>query len=424
MINFWVWKKGSWANQVMWVMLWIGVVLFQPTLGFPESIKLEPVGEEIHFNRVLGINALPGHRDHLVILQRNGEIFLLAPNEEGEFKKSLFVDLSDDFNVGSWKNASLAFHPDYLSTGRYFIWYPSKAHEKLIVVERSADESLLKDSGEDSKLLLTNVDHYRHVGGTIKFGPEDGYLYIGFGDGDKERQRLDHFWGNMLRIDVDKEENGKPYAIPPDNPFINTPGALLEIWAWGFRQPHRFSFDPVSGMLVLGEVGGGGEEINIVEKGGNYGWGCRKIDCPDDTVSAVYKYLLEGNQCIIGGDVYRGDPASPFYGKYVFGDHSGRKIYAMNLEDPEETISELESGLDIDMATFGTDMDGNMYTSYWGGGNPKNIFRLVLENNVPTTIQPKEPALIKIQSAFPWQIRPVVKDRQIQINGSKVQLQD
>jgi len=179
-----------------------------------------------------------------------------------------------------------------------------------------------------------------HNGGDVHFGPEDGYMYTTTGDGGYQddpfysAQNRTSLLGKVLRIDVNNKDNGKQYAIPSDNPFANDPNTLGEIWAYGLRNPFRFSFDKVTGKLWVGDVGGAVvEEIDIIQKGGNYGWSryegveVHRVDKPDipDRVNptmAYYRTFIDP-ACVIGGYVYRSSMNPCLQGTYLFADYFG-----------------------------------------------------------------------------------------------------
>ena len=213
-----------------------------------------------------------------------------------------------------------------------------------------------------------------HNGGHIEFGP-DGYLYMGIGDGGgpEGEPRYDHgqdlttLLGTILRIDVDSVEEG--YAIPADNPFAgNDRGWREEIWAYGLRNPWSFSFDPVSGLIWVGDVGERNrEEIDLVERGGNYGWArmegnlCRDPEgCDDSLIPPVFEYGREEGLAVIGGFVYQGSRWPGLAGRYLFGDFGTRRLWALR-RDGEAWSSELLAVADEHILAFGRDAEDELY---------------------------------------------------------------
>jgi glucose/arabinose dehydrogenase len=232
---------------------------------------------------------------------------------------------------------------------------------------RVADQPNVSTTSE--RVLLVIHDPYpNHNGGMVEFGPE-GFLYIALGDGgaggdpENRGQNLQELLGKLLRIDVD---HGTPYTIPPDNPFVAS-GGRPEIYAWGFRNPWRFSFDRLTGQLWAGDVGQNKwEEIDIVQLGGNYGWRVMEgthcydpaIACPTKgLIQPVAEYRNDGTRCsIIGGYVYRGAGAPTLYGTYLYGDFCSGEIFGLR-GSAQRTL--LAASLSI--SSFGQDQSGEVY---------------------------------------------------------------
>lgn len=236
---------------------------------------------------------------------------------------------------------------------------------------------------ETRRTVLTQTQPYsNHNGGDIRFGP-DGYLYIAFGDGGAGGdphgygQNLDTLLGKMLRIDP---TGGKPYAIPPDNPFVNDPNAKDEIWAYGLRNPWRFSFDARTGDMLIGDVGQNDwEEIDWASgrsKGGeNYGWSqmegthpFRGRPEPANHVPPVYEYDRNGLGCsVTGGYVYRGDEIPGLKGQYLFSDYCDGTVRALQMRNGKVTG---QSDLGVnggEVISFVQDGDGELYVLAIGG---------------------------------------------------------
>jgi glucose/arabinose dehydrogenase len=256
------------------------------------------------------------------------------------------------------------------------------------VSEKRASADLTHDSGQPSRTIMeipcsTDV----HAGGGIEFGP-DGFLYIGMGDtgpmGDPEGhgQNLRLPLGKMLRIDVDHEEGGKPYAIPQDNPFRNRDGARPEIWAYGLREPWRFSFDAVTGDLWVGDVGQDRiEEVDIVRRGENMGWSVYEgFDLFSSRyrtegvqyVPPVFAYNRRLGNSLIGGYVYRGSSKSPFYGVYVCGDYTSKRVWGIKQSNRKLTAIWQLCASPERIASFGRDEAGALYLVGYEG----TIYRL------------------------------------------------
>lgn len=226
-------------------------------------VHLHPIhSPDMKFANPVWCGALPGVPGQLIVLeQQEAKLWRLERTASGT-RRHLFLDLSGQVKYGqNWGLMCLAFHPHFASNRRYFLKHEAEEQPavKTTVVERLASEDLLQDSGVPSRRLFeVEQPAFNHNGGCLAFGP-DGMLYIGFGDGGSQRDpnghgqnpRIAH--GSMLRIDVDRRADGRPYAIPRDNPFLKAhkrdPAILPETWAIGFREPWRFSFDPKTGDL-------------------------------------------------------------------------------------------------------------------------------------------------------------------------------
>jgi putative heme-binding domain-containing protein len=264
--------------------------------------------------------------------------------------KTLFLD-TGVYDKGTRGLLGMVLHPKFRSNGKYYFAKQIMENGKFatFIFEREAAADLKTDSGKPSRRLFkfdeaTNV----HYGGGLAFGPDD-YLYIGMGDSGPQGDPQGHgqdaklFLGKMLRIDVDHADADKPYAIPPDNPFRTRPDLLPEIWALGFREPWRFSFDPVAKDLWVGDVGQDRyEEVDVVRRGENYGWNVyegferfsnRYRRDGETYVAPVFAYGRRYGPSVTGGFVYRANPRSTFYGVYIFGDYESRRVFGLTQQD-------------------------------------------------------------------------------------------
>jgi len=285
--------------------------------------------------------------DRLFVLEKNGLIHVFQ-NDPSVSTATLFLTLEDstenNFESGL---CGLAFHPDYANNGYFYVTYINKARLPLKwVLARyhvSSDPNVADPNSELRLIEIPQVTTY-HKGGQIAFGA-DGYMYVSTGEDGQiyESQYPFSLKGKMLRIDVDHPSGGKNYGIPPDNPFVgNVVGSREEVWAFGFRNPWRFSFDAPTGRLWLGDVGlDTWEEVNIVKKMGNYGWpNMEGTQCdyptPCDTVGLkivmpIFKYIHESQYgaAIIGGYVYHGTEHPELRGRYIYADHPTDHVWAL-----------------------------------------------------------------------------------------------
>lgn len=359
-----------------------------------EPVRLEPYhSSDLEFVAPVFMTLRPGTtHEFMVIEHQAGKIWRLI-DTEGHQGKVLFLDISDDRELGADRLVGLAFHPNYAENRKYYIKYGAKESNqlKIIIEERLATADGLKDSEEPPRRLLeVEQPAGNHNGGHLTFGP-DGYLYTAFGDGGPQKdpnghsQNLGSFLGAMLRIDVDSQTDAKPYGIPADNPFLGQKNVLPEIWAYGFREPWQFSFDD-NGDLWLGDVGQvTWEEVALVSKGENHGWNVREAFDPfskeyqrPDTsyASPIFAYGRQLGTSVTGGHVYRGDKSSPLYGYYIFGDHESRRLFAINYRAGKlKEVYELGFSPQR-VSAFAKDAFGEMYLLGYQG----TIYRLALSS--------------------------------------------
>ncbi|MGA2864219.1 MAG: PQQ-dependent sugar dehydrogenase [Verrucomicrobiota bacterium] len=322
-----------------------------PPAAPPLALRLEVVATNLVSPTVV-THAHDGS-GRLFVADQVGQIRIV--DNTGRLLPTPFLDLSGRLvtlqpNYDERGLLGLAFHPGYPTNGRFFVYYaappPSSNYDNMTVLSEfrvSATDTNLADPASERVLLTINEPEFNHEGADVVFGP-DGYLYLGPGDGGGagdqhgttgNGQSLSVLLGKLLRIDVD---SGSPYGIPADNPFVNTPGARPEIYAYGLRNPWRFSFD--RGGTHQGFVADVGqnlwEELDLLRKGANYGWrimeGSHIFDPTVATALGVSIPALDfpifeyGHGplgiSIIGGFVYRGSAYPELVGKYVFGDFS------------------------------------------------------------------------------------------------------
>jgi glucose/arabinose dehydrogenase len=273
----------------------------------------------------------PGDPRHLFVVERAGRIRLIR---DGQLAPAPFLDIRDRVSTEVTQEQGmlgLAFHPRYKENGRFYVNYTSRANQTHIVEFRATPGSDTADPGTERTLLVEEQPFYSHLGGQLRFGP-DGLLYIGLGDGGSaadpqgNAQALGTLLGKILRIDPD----GSPYVIPSTNPFVQNARARREIWALGLRNPWRFSFDPVTRDLYIGDVGQRRYEeidVGLAARGGgeNYGWAvtegsaCFPLDAPCSPGSytlPVVQYGHDEGCAVVGGVVYRGCRMPGYAGTY------------------------------------------------------------------------------------------------------------
>lgn len=367
----------------------------------PEGeIALQRVFPNLSFAQpVLALQA-PGNGAWWYVVEKTGRIYRFDARDPGTAQKDLVLDLSGRVNpVGEGGLLGMAFHPDFPNTSEVYLSYTAGDHntgqfESRIARFTSGDEGASIDPASEVNVLTVHQPYTNHNGGNIAFGA-DGMLYIGLGDGGNggdpqdNAQNPDNLLGAMLRIDV----RSTPYAIPADNPFA-AGGGLPEVYAYGLRNPWRWSFDRNDGAtLWAGDVGQGSwEEIDLIERGGNYGWRCYEgnaeynlTDCqgPDayDFPVTVYGRDEGGSRSVTGGYVYRGSGIAFLGGTYVFGDFASGWLWGLSQDGGSWQRSKLlESGLAI--SSFAEDATGELYVIDYGGGA---LYRLTLDSTGSTS---------------------------------------
>jgi glucose/arabinose dehydrogenase len=334
----------------------------------------------------------PPADNRFFIVEQRGTIRIL---ENGALHTGNFLDLQSLVNFDGQEQGllGLAFHPNYATNHKFYVNYSlDQGNRETVIAEYQTlvSDPNTADPNSERVLLVVNQPFPNHKGGQLVFGP-DGFLYIGLGDGGSggdplgNGQNLSTFLGKMLRISVDPPfASGKEYAIPADNPFA-TSGGLPEIWAYGLRNPWRFSFEPVTNRLFVADVGQDNwEEIDILQKGGNFGWNVMEgKHCfpPTNTtcdmtnkVLPITEYPHTDGVAVIGGYVYTGSAIPSLANKYIFADLTG-KIWSLT-EAPANTWTRADMlGTNLTLTSFGRDAAGELYLVDYNG----NILKLVLQ---------------------------------------------
>ena len=328
------------------------------------QLKLVNAYPNLKFKRPLWMEQLPDGRTFL--LEQRGKVHLLPKNANGK-STTLFFDIGKrkPYVKDEEGLLGMALHPMFASNGKFYAFYSAHKPLRSVVSEFRVGKGGTIDLKTERKLLTIERPFWNHDGGCIIFGP-DGKLYITHGDGGAREdphdngQNLSTLRGTIMRIDVDKATDGRPYGIPKDNPFVNRKGARGEIWAYGLRNVWRMSFDRETGDFWAADVGQDyWEEVNLIVKGGNYGWRTRegfheslssksrskitpsKIKNPEKLLDPVIEYPHSPAQAvkskfnkhghglsITGGYVYRGKNIPALRGAYVYGDYKTGTIWA------------------------------------------------------------------------------------------------
>lgn len=319
----------------------------------------------------------------LYVVEQPGVIRII---DNGRLLREPFLDIRDRVKSGGEKGLlSVAFAPDFAESKLFFVNYTADAGGLHTRIARYRAVSALQ-AEQRSEVVLLRVDqpYGNHNGGQIQFGP-DAMLYIGMGDGgwanDPKRngQDLGTLLGSLLRIDVLNPPSGRAYGIPQDNPFVGRSGARAEAWAYGLRNPWRFSFDKGTGQLWLADVGQNAqEEIDIVRKGGNYGWNIMEgeictpgVDRHCDKAGLdlpVWVYGRDQGKAVTGGYVYRGAQLSQLCGAYLFGDYVSGTVWGLIYRDGAVKEVRKLAELDDSLSSFGEDEQLNLYVLAYGAG--------------------------------------------------------
>lgn len=331
-------------------------------------------------------HANDGSGRNFVVLQ-DGQIVILQSNL---LFPAPFLDISDRVNsIGSEQGLlSVAFHPSFSENGRFFVNYTRQGDGATVIAEFNVGSDPDIASPASERVILTIGQPFgNHNGGQVQFGP-DGFLYIGMGDGgsggdpEGNGQDLSTLLGSILRIDIDNDD-GNAYDVPEDNPFLGTAGARQETWAYGLRNPWRFSFDRCDGRLFLGDVGQQlWEEIDLIEGGRNYGWNTMEASrcfgggaCVQGGLELpIGEYSHSGGHCsITGGYVYRGTAVQELIGHYVFADFCSGQFWTLFQSAAGEWIQMQSINTPFSISSFGEDEAGELYAVDLGGA----IYRIV-----------------------------------------------
>ncbi len=364
------------------------------------------------FDRPLGIENAGDGTNRLFVVEHRGVILVInnvSATQSGETVQlkgidatsNVFLDIQDQvfFDENEQGLLGLTFHPDYENNGFFYLNYMADNPLRNVISQFAVSEDNPNIADADSEVILLEIEqpHPFHNGGQLVFGPNDGFLYISVGDGghdfEDNAQDLSNLFGAVLRVDVDNPDGGMNYGIPSDNPFFgNTSGFREEIYAYGLRNPWRISFDSVTGALWTGDVGDQSlEEIDIVEKGKNYGWpimeGTNCYDPPSGCDMSglelpIWEYRRNKGRTLIGGFVYRGAELPELFGKYIYADFVSGRVWALSFDGLTVTDNtQLLRFADMDsfiITSFGIDEQNELYITGFDG----NIYRLVRTENL------------------------------------------
>ena len=372
------------------------------------KLKLVNAFPNLKFKRPLWMEQLPDGR--MFLLEQRGKVYILPRNASGKSTQLFFnIEARKPYVKDEEGLLGMAFHPQFAKNGKFYTFYSAHKPQRSVVSEFRLGKGGTIDLATERVLLTIQRPFWNHDGGCILFGP-DGKLYITHGDGGSREdpqdnaQNLATLRGTILRIDVDAPTTARRYGIPRDNPFVNRKGARGEIWAYGLRNVWRMSFDRATGELWAGDVGQDfWEEVNLIVKGGNYGWRTRegfhespskkggllttKHKNPDRAIDPVIEYPHIATHAkksvfnkhspglsITGGYVYRGKKIPALRGAYVYGDYKSGSVWAFKQRAGKVTeYSQVIGPNPIRLiASFAEDNAGEQYLLGFQG----NIYRL------------------------------------------------
>jgi uncharacterized repeat protein (TIGR03806 family) len=370
--------------------------------GTGTGVAIERAFANLTFAQPLFLAQVPGEA-RLVVVEQGGRIRAFE-HDDSAASTTTVLDISERTTTVSEQGLlGLAFDPEFVSNRRMYVHYtlPPESGQRRSIIARfdwaGGDDAV--DLATEKVILEIAQPHANHNAGMLAFGP-DGMLYVGLGDGGSGGDPDDHgqnratLLGSLLRLDVHPDDDTEAYRIPPDNPFVGVDGARDEIWAYGLRNPWRFSFDRDSGDLWLADVGQSAvEEINIIQRGGNYGWriwegrerfGSSAHASPDDDFEfPIHQYAHENGASITGGYVYRGSALPSIAGWYLYGDFVTGQVWALQF-DGTDVVAVEEIGQVPNPSSFGEDAAGELYVVSYSHGTVHRLIELDPGSATPT----------------------------------------
>lgn len=384
---------------------WIPIVVFALVSAFHTfaagelpKLKTKNAFPELKLNRPLWLCESPDGTQRLFLAQQDGKVLILPKDHRGNEAK-IFLDLTErkPWEQNEEGLLGFAFHPNYKANGKFYVYYSQQKPRRSVISEfsTSTTNDSLADKGSERIILEIPQPDWNHNGGELVFGP-DGFLYIALGDGGgandqfHNSQKPGTLLAKMLRIDVNTRTGDLPYGIPQDNPFVGDKAFRAEIYAWGLRNPWRFSFDRKTGEIYCADVGQNKwEEINIIKKGGNYGWSFREgfhefstnpptanVKFSDPILQYPHTPQLATNHLpglsVTGGYVYRGGKIPALQGVYLYADFLTGTLWGLRWENEKVTangVLELQpKGVPPrQIASFGEDGAGEIYVLGYDG---------------------------------------------------------
>jgi uncharacterized repeat protein (TIGR03806 family) len=345
------------------------------------NVRLTRVFQNVQLNQPIHVARAPGDPNHLYVLQRGGTVVRFPTSNPPNTPTTVLTVPRTVNTAGEGGLLGFAFHPSFAQNGHLYISYTTNGGntgmQSVVARMTSTDGGASFAAGTYTDIIPPFPQPYtNHNGGDAHFG-KDGYLYLSFGDGGSggdplnNGQTTSNKLGKILRIDVDKPQGGNAYGIPPDNPFASG-GGDPTIYAWGLRNPFRFSIDAQTGQVWAGDVGQNlWEEVDKINLGGNYGWRYREgkhcynpsTNCPTaGLIDPVWEYDRSMGNSITGGVVYRGSAIPSLVGRYIVGDFGSGRVWALEEQgDGSYKETEIGNGGGGGWVAFGEGPDGEVY---------------------------------------------------------------
>jgi glucose/arabinose dehydrogenase len=391
------------------------LLILYPVISSLGQIKLENAFPNLDFLQPLDLQIPSDGSNRVFVVTQEGVIYVF-PNNKDAAEKKVFLNIKEQIvSGGELGLLGLVFHPDFKRNGYFYINYTAPLPLRTEIVRYKVNRNFpdLADTSSKVVILTFNQPYVNHNAGQLAFGP-DGYLYIGTGDGgsggdpQNNGQNKASLLGKMLRIDVNHSQGIQHYSIPQDNPFAgNRQGFKEEIFAWGFRNPWRYSLDPVTGKFWVADVGQDKwEEIDILEKGKNYGWRIMEglhcynpeVNCDQSGLTMPvweYGHNETGGNSITGGFVYRGKSFPELDGKYIYSDFVSGRIWALTYKGQGMVSNELILNSGKNISSFGIDRNNELFICSFDG----RIYRLA--KSVSTILPGEKPKEYNIFFNYP-----------------------
>ncbi len=369
-----------------------------PLLVSAGQLTFEPVHENISFKEPIQVLYDGVDNTHMYVVEKDGVVYSVT-DEKTTSKKNKFMDITDRVVVKNSEEGllSLAFHPNFSENKLLYVWYtadnPDSRKNNMLLSSFKVNEEGVVDNSSEQILLTVKQPWGNHNGGTVLFG-SDGLIYLSIGDGGSggdphgNGQNKSTLLGTIVRIDVNNAQEEKAYSIPTDNPFVGEKNTREEIWAYGLRNVWRMSFDKDTGKLWAGDVGQHDwEEIDIIEKGGNYGWKIRegahefdsKASVPRGLIDPVHEYGRRDGGSVTGGYVYRGSDLKDYVGHYFFNDYMSGRTWALHQGEDGVSVKRIAIDSPLAVSSFGETPTGELLICGFKNayGRKGKIYRLV-----------------------------------------------